>query len=86
MLKHPELWPSYGFPEAFWPRAIESFERGDKPVSGRMDFSISDDGSIKCFEYGVQPLRHRIFVTLCLGTTLTPQAACWSVGSAKARG
>lgn len=51
VLKHPELWPSYGFPEAFWPRAIESFERGDKTVSGRMDFSISDDGSLKCFEY-----------------------------------
>ena len=51
VLKHPELWPTYGFPDAFWPRAIESFERGDKTVSGRMDFSIKEDGSLKCFEY-----------------------------------
>ena len=49
--KTPELWPAFGFPSQYWPRALASFFTGDKVISGRFDFSITPEKGIKCFEY-----------------------------------
>lgn len=49
--KHPEIWNSFGFPEEYWQRALDSFYKGDKVISGRLDFSITQKNGIKCFEY-----------------------------------
>ena len=47
----PELWPAFGFPSQYWPRALASFFTGDKVISGRFDFSVTPEHGIKCFEY-----------------------------------
>ena len=39
--KHPEIWKSFGFPEEYWQRALDSFYKSDKVISGRLDFSIT---------------------------------------------
>ena len=49
--KTPELWPAFGFPSQYWPRALASFFTGDKVIFGRFDFSITPENGIKCFEY-----------------------------------
>lgn len=51
VLKNPLLWRTFDFPEAYWERAIKSFQNGDKTISGRLDFSVTPEHGIKCFEY-----------------------------------
>jgi glutathionylspermidine amidase/synthetase len=51
VLKNPEYWPRFEFPQFFWNRAVKSFSKGDKPLSGRLDFSITKEKGIKCYEY-----------------------------------
>ena len=49
--KTPELWPAFGFPSQYWPRALASFFTSDKVISGRFDLSITPEHGIKCLEY-----------------------------------
>lgn len=51
VLRTPLLWKTFDFPEAYWERAKKSFEQGDKTISGRLDFSMTPEHGIKCFEY-----------------------------------
>ena len=47
---NPESWPSFRFPDKFWPRALASFVANEPLICGRFDFCFSK-GAIKCFEY-----------------------------------
>lgn len=51
VLKNPLLWRTFEFPEAYWAKAVKSFQNGDKTISGRLDFSMTPENGIKCFEY-----------------------------------
>ena len=51
VLDHPSYWDRFGFPEAFWSLAKNSFSRGDKALCGRFDFSVSTEHGMKCYEY-----------------------------------
>lgn len=51
VLNNQSCWPYFEFPELFWGLALKSFSRGDKPISGRLDFSITPERGIKCYEY-----------------------------------
>jgi len=63
--ENPKYWKSFGFPDYFWKRAIESFFSGNRMlmgkclcifpflivVLGRFDFSVTPKMGIKCYEY-----------------------------------
>ncbi len=52
VIANPFLWPSFGFPDAAWPRAFKSFHRGEPTIFGRLDFALSvADRTLKCYEY-----------------------------------
>jgi hypothetical protein len=48
VLRTPALWPSFGFPASFWPRAQAALQASDKLVCGRFDFSASTAGGTLC--------------------------------------
>jgi glutathionylspermidine synthase len=49
--KNPELWPDFGFPAQYWPRALASFYQADKVLCGRFDLSVTPEYGIKVLEY-----------------------------------
>lgn len=51
VLSNPSYWHHFEFPEAYWPLAQKSFSRGDKTLTGRLDFSVTKEQGIKCYEY-----------------------------------
>ena len=51
VLNNPKYWHYFGFPDIYWDLATKSFKKGDKPISGRLDYSITPDNGIKCYEY-----------------------------------
>lgn len=48
---HPELWPAFDYPTAFWPKAVSSFQNNAPTLTGRFDFSLTTDKGIKVYEY-----------------------------------
>jgi glutathionylspermidine synthase len=51
VLSNPQYWRFFEFPETYWTMASKSFSRGDKTLTGRLDFSVSKENGIKCYEY-----------------------------------
>jgi glutathionylspermidine synthase len=50
VFERPELWPAFGFPQPFWEKARRSLERGDKVISGRVDWTFTLNETSARFE------------------------------------
>jgi len=50
VINNPSLWESFDFPQEFWTKAKESWNKDKKTIFGRFDFAVND-GVVKCFEY-----------------------------------